>query len=147
MQPMHLCVLVHLLAGDGVGTIGLFWVLQWNVYIACSRAVLLLWIICFFVSYVSCAFLSVRCCLVVDCWERTDLLAFVCDFVVIFPCGIQGQVWYFIVSFPYLCCLSFIVVLHFNMNVGQKKDLLIFFVHMLSILIIQLVVCVVEITT
>ena len=34
-------------------------------------------------------------------WERTDLLALVCDVYcdfVIFPCGILGQVWYLIVS-------------------------------------------------
>ena len=91
-----------------VGALGLFWALEWNVFTARSRAVLLLWIICF-VFFVSCAFLSVRCSLVVDCWERADLLALFCDaccVFVTFPCGIQGQVWYLIVYFPYLCCLS-----------------------------------------
>ena len=29
-----------------------------------------------------------------------------CIFVT-FPCGILGQVWYLIVSFPALCCLSY----------------------------------------
>ena len=40
--------------------------------------------------------------------ELTSRLLFVmlkCDFV-IFPCGILGQVWYFIVSIPDLCRLS-----------------------------------------
>ena len=32
---------------------------------------------------------------------------FNCNFV-IFPCGILGQVWYFIVSIPDLCRLSYI---------------------------------------
>ena len=43
-----------------------------------SKAVLLLWIICVFVSCVSHAFVSVYYCLV-TCWERADLLALVGD--------------------------------------------------------------------
>ena len=49
----------------------------------------------FFVSYVSHAFASVHCCLVVACWERTVLLALVGDvncIFVTFPYGILGQV-------------------------------------------------------
>ena len=41
--------------------------------------------------------------LVVTCWERADLLALVGDvycIFVTFPCGILGQMWYLIVSFP-----------------------------------------------
>ena len=41
---------------------------------------------------VSRAFASVRCCLVVTCWERADLLALVGDaycIFVTFPCGIR----------------------------------------------------------
>ena len=68
----------------------------------------------FFVSCVSHAFASVHCCLVVTCLERADLLALVgyvyCIFVT-FPCGILGQVWYLIVSFPDLCLLSYFTVL------------------------------------
>ena len=60
-------------------------------------------------SRVSHAFASVYCCLVVTCWERADLLAFVggvnCIFVT-FLCDILGKVWYLIVSFPDLCLLS-----------------------------------------
>ena len=40
----------------------------------------------------------------------TDLLALVGDvycIYVTFPCSILGQVWYLIVSFPVLCCLSY----------------------------------------
>ena len=51
-----------------------------------------------------------HCCLVVTCWERADLLALVGDFYCIFvtfPCGVLGEVWYFIVSFPNLCRLSY----------------------------------------
>ena len=43
-------------------------------------------------------------------WEKADLLALVGDVYCIFntfPCGILGQVWYLIVSFPDLCCLSY----------------------------------------
>ena len=64
----------------------------------------------FFVSCVSHAFTSVHCCLVITCWERADLLAFVgdvyCSFVT-FPCGILGHVRYLIVLFPDLCHLSY----------------------------------------
>ena len=56
------------------------------------------------------AFASIHCCLVVACRERVDLLALVCDVYcdfVTFPLGILGQVWYFIVSIPDPCCLSY----------------------------------------
>ena len=61
-----------------------------------------------FMSCVFHAIASVHCCLVVNCWERADLLALVCDVCVCvtFPCGILGQVWYLIVSIPDLCRLS-----------------------------------------
>ena len=55
-------------------------------------------------------FASVHCCLVVTCWERADLLALVVMFNCIFatfPCGILGQVWYWIVSIPDRCHLSY----------------------------------------
>ena len=63
-----------------------------------------------FVSCAPHAFASVHCCLVVTCRERADLLALVGDLYcmfVTFPCGILGQVWYLIVSFLYLCALSY----------------------------------------
>ena len=83
-----------------------------------SNAVLLLWIICVFVSCVSHAFVSVHCCLVVTCWEGAYLVALVGDvycIFVTFPCGILGQVWYLIVSFPDLCLLSYLVY-HLSMS-------------------------------
>ena len=42
----------------------------------------------------------VDCCLLVPCWERTDLLVLDVDvycIFVTFPYGILGQVWYLIV--------------------------------------------------
>ena len=54
--------------------------------------------------------MSVHCCLVVTCWERTGLLALVGDhyfIFVTFQCGILGQVWYLIVSCPDICHLSY----------------------------------------
>ena len=57
----------------------------------------------YFVSCVSHAFASVHCCLGVTCWKRADILALVGDvycICVVFPSGILGQVWYFIVVFP-----------------------------------------------
>ena len=57
------------------------------------------------------AIASVHCCIVVTCWERADLLALVgdvyCVFFWFFPMWYPGSVWYLIVSFPDLCCLSY----------------------------------------
>ena len=52
---------------------------------------------------VSHAFAFIHCCLFVNCWERTGLLALVGDvycIFVIFPGGVLGQVWYLILLFP-----------------------------------------------
>ena len=49
---------------------------------------------------------SVYMCFVFTCWERADLLALVCGVLLCvchFPIGILGQVWYLILSIPYLC--------------------------------------------
>ena len=57
----------------------------------------------FFVSCVSHAFAFVHCCLVVTCWDMADTSALFGDvycIFVTFPCGVLGQVWYLIVSFP-----------------------------------------------
>ena len=62
---------------------------------------------------VSFAYASVHLYLEVTCWERADLLALVGDvycIFVTFPCGIVGQVGYFIVLFPDLCPLSYFTV-------------------------------------
>ena len=70
-----------------------------------------------FVSCVSHDFASVHCCLAVTCWERADLLALVCDvyyIFVTFTCGILGQVWYLIVSFPDLCHIFYFYLFRVN---------------------------------
>ena len=82
----------------------------------------------FFMSCVSHDFASVHCCLVVTCWERAGLLALVGDvycIFVTFPCGILGQVWYLIVSFPDLCHLSYfeIVIGHVLVNAIRHAPL------------------------
>ena len=64
-----------------------------------------------FMFYVCNAVMSVHCSLVVTCWDRANLLAllyvmFTSAFVT-FWCGVLGQVWYKIVSIPYLCLHSF----------------------------------------
>ena len=67
----------------------------------------------FFVTFVFLAFTSVHCCLVVTCWERTDVLALTGDIYCIFatfPCIIMGQVSILIVSFSDLCHLSYFVI-------------------------------------
>ena len=108
MQNKRLCVLVHIWAGGGVGPIGLVLDLQCNIFTDSSRAVLLLWLICGFVSCVSRAFASVRCCLVVACWGGGWPLVgdVYCSFVT-FPCCILCKVWYLNLSFPDLSHLSF----------------------------------------
>ena len=57
--------------------------------------------------------MSVYCSLVVNCWEKADLLALLCVMFsfafVCFPCGVLGQVWNFIVSIPDLCLLLYFV--------------------------------------
>ena len=53
---------------------------------------------------------SVYICLVVTCWESADLLALVCGVLLSvchFPIGILGPVWYWIVSIPDLCNLTY----------------------------------------
>ena len=44
-----------------------------------------------FMSYVCHAFASVHCCFVVTCWERTDVLALVCD---VKFCFFYFPMWY-----------------------------------------------------
>ena len=49
-------------------------------------------------------------CLVVTCWEMADLLALICGgqlWVIHFPIGILGQVWYLLVSIPDRCTLTY----------------------------------------
>ena len=58
-------------------------------------------------------FVLLSCRLVITCWERADLLAFLCvmflfDFVTL-PYGVQDQAWYLIVS-----CLFEFCILYFN---------------------------------
>ena len=57
---------------------------------------------------------SVYLCLVVTCWEGTDLLALVCHF----PIGILGQMCYLIVSIPDLSTLTY-----FDVNFLEKVRL------------------------
>ena len=80
--------------------------------------------LCFFLSCVSHAFATVHCCLVVTCWEMTDLLALVGDvycIFVTFPCGILGQLCYLIVSCPDLCSLSYFVNQTNNLELHKVK--------------------------
>ena len=48
----------------------------------------------------------------VTCWERADLLARACDVKLCFyhfPMWYPGEVWYFIVSFPDFCRLTYFI--------------------------------------
>ena len=68
--------------------------------------------------------LSVPYSLVVTCWERADLLAFLwlmcsCVFVT-FSYGVLGQVWYLIVSIPDLCHLPYSLIFAFFLTYIEK---------------------------
>ena len=68
-------------------------------------------------------FLSVHCSLMVNCWERADLLAllyvmFYCVFVT-FPFGVLGQVWWMVVLIPDLCLLSYLIHGKFSSNLAE----------------------------
>ena len=57
---------------------------------------------------------SVDMCFVFTCWERADIFALVCGvllWVCYFPIGVQGQVWYLIVSIPDLCTLTYFLTI------------------------------------
>ena len=89
----------------------------WNRFKASSKLWYFNWPFQDGTSFVdhSCYFCPVLCasvywCLVVTCWDRAGLLVFVFDvflWVCYFPISILGQVWYFIVSIPDLCLLSY----------------------------------------
>ena len=57
---------------------------------------------------------------------RADVLSIVCDvycIFVTFPRGILGRMWYLIVSFPDLCCLSYLKY-HYvrgSASINQRK--------------------------
>ena len=65
-----------------------------------------------FMFHVCRAFLSVHCNLVVNFSNGlATWLPLVCTVFlrfVTFPCGVLGQVWYFIVSIPDLCLLPYL---------------------------------------
>ena len=93
-----------------------------------SKAVLLSWIICVFVSYVSHAFASIHCCIVFTCWERTDLLAllgdgycFFCYFPIWYPGS--GVVLDFIVfwSMPSFLLLNYLLTEYYIRNWIKMK--------------------------
>ena len=77
----------------------------------------------FFVSCVSHTFTSVHCCLVVTCWEGPTSWFFLVMFIVFFvpfPCGILGQVWYLIVSYPDLCCLAYFHSAGYSLHISVR---------------------------
>ena len=98
---------MHSLCYVGVGVILYCFVVNLT---DCSKAVLLLWIICY-----SClAFVMLSCLFIAALWSHdgkglTSCLSFMmsnCEFVT-FQCGILGQVWYLVVLILDLCCLSY----------------------------------------
>ena len=96
--------------------------------------------VCFFVSCVSHAYASVHCCLVVICWQRTDLLALVGDvycIFVTFPCGILGLVSYLIVSFPDFSLLSYIYNVQFLKVEPRKRKPDFFVICVLCVSVLQ----------
>ena len=64
--------------------------------------------------------LSVPYSFVVTCWERANLLALLCDFSCGFipsRYGVQGQVWYLIISISDLCLL---LCFELILSIGKK---------------------------
>ena len=55
----------------------------WLASFVDHSAVLLVGHLCLVVSCDSHAFASVKCCLVITCWERADVFALVGDFIVL----------------------------------------------------------------
>ena len=111
MRTKQLFVLIHIRNKGEVGTIKLVSALQWKYFLLtvprlcffCGSILLFMFAVCH-------AFLSVLCSLVVACWERTGLLAILCDVFlcfVTFSCRVLGQVWYLLVSISNLCLLSY----------------------------------------
>ena len=107
---LNICVLIHILAEGGVGAL--------LNQIRSSSKILLLTVQrqCFFCGsfmlFLSCVCYAFACvCLLMPCGRLLGKLSFVMsNFVfVTFSCGILGQVWYFIVSNPDLCHLSYFV--------------------------------------
>ena len=79
-----------------------------NCFTDRSKTALHLWILSA-VLYVSCLFcysvLSVPCSLVITCWEKLTCVMF--SFLVTFPYGVPGKVWYLVVSIPNLRLLPY----------------------------------------
>ena len=101
--------LVHIRIKGEVGAVKLVKALQLNIFADCSKAVLLLWIICgiclVFVMLLR-LFIAAFGHLMGTGWPLGSCLWCLLCFVT-FPCGMLGQVWYLIVSFPDLCRLSY----------------------------------------
>ena len=77
-----------------------------NILLTVPRRYFLCGSFVIFVSCVSYVFAPVHCCLVLNCWKR--LTSDVSLSFATFLCGILGQVWYLIVSFPDICSLSYV---------------------------------------
>ena len=66
-----------------------------------------------------CTVLSASCSLVINCWERADLLDLLCvAFFVTFPYGVPGLVWYLIVTMPDIC-----LCLYFDLNTSKENSI------------------------
>ena len=70
------------------------------------------------------AVLSVPCGLMLTCLERADLLAFLCVMFscvfLVFPYGVLGQVWYWIVTIPDPSLLLYLTLLPANNKVTYQ---------------------------
>ena len=83
-----------------------------------------------YLCYLCFVFVMLSCLFIAALWSPagkrlTSWLSFMmfnCVFVT-FPCGILGRVWYLIVSFPDLCCISyFFSVFFFLLGIKQGKQ-------------------------
>ena len=108
MQTKHLCILIHIWTKDEVGApFNRFKPSSKIFYRPFQGGTSFVDLLCFFcLVFAMPLYMSIYMCLVVTCWERA-LVCGVLLWVCYFPIGILGQVWYLIVSIPYLCTLTY----------------------------------------
>ena len=92
MQTKHLCFLIHICTKGEAGTMTLFKPSCIFLYCPFQGGTSF---VDHFIIYVLClsCFATAHCCLVVTCWERTDLLTLVCDvYCVLLLSHVESQV-------------------------------------------------------
>ena len=97
-----ICVLIHTRTNGAVGTVTTIFILtdRPRRCFFCGFFLLFMFHIC--PCY---AVFSVRCSIVIPCWEKADFLTLLCVMFLVFL-GVLGQVWYLIVLIIGICRLG-----------------------------------------